>query len=118
MLFRSPLSRTIATGIAAVAGARAALIALADMPLVPADHFARLIAGFDGDLIATRVGTLTMVPAIFGEQHFSALQSLQGDRGAGALLQAAPTVTLPEDLALDIDTAEDLQRAAALLQGR
>lgn len=114
----APLSRTIATGIAAVAGARAALIALADMPLVPADHFARLIAGFDGDLIATRVGTLTMVPAIFGEQHFSALQSLQGDRGAGALLQAAPTVTLPEDLALDIDTAEDLQRAAALLQGR
>lgn len=114
----APLSRSIATGIASVSNAQAVLFALADMPLVPASHFARLIAEFDGSLIATKVGSLAMVPAILGASHFPALQSLQGDRGAGALLRNAPSVDLAEDFALDIDTPEDLHRAERLLQGR
>jgi molybdenum cofactor cytidylyltransferase len=114
----APLSRSIATGIASVRDAQAVLFALADMPLVPASHFARLIAEFDGNRIATQVGLLTMVPAIFGASHFPALQSLQGDRGAGALLRDVPSVDLAEDLALDIDRPEDLQRAEDMLQGR
>lgn len=114
----APLSRSIATGIASVPDAQAVLFALADMPLVPASHFARLIAEFDGNRIATQVGPLTMVPAIFGTSHFPALQSLQGDRGAGALLRNAPSIDLAKDLALDIDRPEDLQRAEDTLQGR
>ncbi|MBB4613578.1 nucleotidyltransferase family protein [Novosphingobium taihuense] len=114
----APLSRSIATGIASARQSQAVLFALADMPLVPTDHYARLIAMFDGSMIGTRVGALTMVPAIFGESHFSALQSLRGDRGAGALLRDAPSVDLAEGFALDIDTPEDLQNARQLLQGR
>lgn len=114
----APLSRSIATGIAAVSGTGAALIALADMPLVPAEHFERLVEKFDGDRIGTVVAGRTMVPAIFGTHLFSVLAALEGDRGAAALLRDAPTVALEETLALDIDTPDDLARAEALLQGR
>lgn len=114
----APLSRSIATGITAVSGTGAALIALADMPLVPTDHFERLIEAFDGERIGTVVAGRTMVPAIFGAHLFSDLAALDGDRGAAALLRDAPAITLEETLALDIDTPDDLARAEALLQGR
>ena len=110
-----PLSRSIATGIAALDGDMSALIALADMPLVPSTHFLALMAAFDGDVIASRVGTFAMVPAVFGAQHFATLQRLTGDRGAGALLRDAQTVELDPTLAHDVDTADDLERVAALL---
>lgn len=113
----APLSRSISLGIAALAGETAVLIALADMPLVPASHFAALLTRFDGDRTGTRVGDLTMVPAVFGPAHFEALMTLTGDKGAGALLRDAPAVEIDPMLALDVDTPEDLQRAAALLQG-
>lgn len=117
----APLSRSIATGVSAVSAiARegAVLIVLADMPLVPADHFASLIERFDGDRIGSHVGGRIMVPAVFGQRHFAALSSLEGDQGAAALLRDAASVPLDEELALDIDTPDDLARAARLLQGR
>lgn len=107
----APLSRSIAIGIAALGDEVAAMIALADMPLVPVAHFAALLAGFDGDAVASKVGSVTMVPAMFGALHFEALQHLAGDRGAGALLRNAPTVDLDPALALDVDTTDDLARA-------
>lgn len=113
----APLSRSIALGTAAATRHQSVLFALADMPLVPGAHFAKLLKHFDSDCIGTRVGGVTMVPAIFGARHFSALLALEGDRGAGALLQRAPSVELDPRLALDVDTADDLARAAARLQG-
>lgn len=110
-----PLSRSIATGISALDGETSVLIALADMPLVPSAHFLALLAAFDGDVIASRVGTIAMVPAVFGAKHFAALKQLTGDRGAGALLRNVPAMDLNPALALDIDTAMDLERAATLI---
>ena len=114
----APLSRSIATGIAAVSGQSAALIVLADMPLVPAEHFERLVEAFDGGSIGTSVAGRTMVPAIFSARLFPALAALEGDRGAAALLRDVPAIALDETLALDIDTPDDLAHAEALLQGR
>ena len=114
----APLSRSIATGIGEIPQARAALIALADMPLVPTSHIENLARAFDGDRIATCVAERAMVPAIFGLRHFPALLSLQGDRGAAALLRGAPAILLEQRLALDIDTPEDLAQAEAIIQGR
>jgi molybdenum cofactor cytidylyltransferase len=114
----APLSHSIATAIAAIVGAEAALIALGDMPLVPTRHFAALISAFDGDRVGTCVAGRTMAPAILGARHFPAMLTLSGDQGAAALLRGAPAVLLDECAALDIDTPEDLQRAATLLQGR
>lgn len=113
----APLSRSIATAIAALDDCDAALFALADMPLVPPDHFARLLDVFDGDAVATRVNGRAMVPAIFGREHFAVLAALTGDRGAGALLADAPAIDLEPGLALDVDTPEDLARAQALRDG-
>ncbi|NLR70229.1 nucleotidyltransferase family protein [Novosphingobium sp. ERN07] len=114
---KAPLSQSIATGIAALTDEDAALFALADMPLVPTQHFAVLIARFDGDRIATRVDGRNMVPAIFGRQHFPALKKLVGDKGAGALLHDARSVELSAEHALDVDTLADLQSALEHLQG-
>lgn len=110
-----PLSRSIAAGIAALRDETSVLIALADMPLVPSAHFQALLAAFDGDVVASGVGALTMVPAVFGARHFAALQNLTGDRGAGALLRAAPRIALDPALALDVDTPVDLPRAERII---
>lgn len=103
-----PLSRSIATGIAALRDDTSVLIALADMPLVPSAHFLALLAAFDGNVVASGVGTLAMVPAVFDARHFAALQNLTGDRGAGALLRTAPRIALDPALALDVDKPDDL----------
>lgn len=111
----APQSASLALGIGALHGVDAALIALADMPLVPPDHFAALLAAFDGDRLASRCGDQPMPPALLGAHHFPALQALQGDRGAGALLRDAPFVPLAPEHALDVDRPEDLARAEAWL---
>lgn len=110
----APQGRSLAVGVAAArqAGARAVMVALADMPLVPDSHVRALLAAFAGDRIASRSATGTpMPPALFGAQHFAALESLDGDRGAGALLRDAPFVTLPPGTERDIDTPADLAEA-------
>lgn len=110
-------ARSLALGIAAArnAAAKAVLVALADMPLVPPAHIRALVSRFDGDRIATEASGVTMPPAIFGSDHFAALASLDGDRGGAVRLKGAPTVTLLPPLALDVDRPEDLARAEALL---
>lgn len=112
----APLSRSIAVGLAAIGEATPVLIALADMPLVPFAHFAALTAAFDGNMVATKVGSVAMVPAIFGANHFETLKNLVGDRGAGALLRDAPWVELHPSLAIDVDTADDLALAERALE--
>lgn len=110
----APMSRSLALGIAcaAQAGADAVMIALGDMPLVPADHLRALLGHFDGDRIATRIAGHHQPPAIFGAHHFPDLMTLSGDRGAGALLRDAPALALAGDGGLDVDTHSDLVRAA------
>jgi molybdenum cofactor cytidylyltransferase len=115
----APQSRSLAIAVAAAkaAGARGVMVALADMPLVPESHVRALVDAFDGDRLASRSGAVTMPPALFGAQHFDALMALDGDRGAGALLQDAPFIPLPAGAEIDIDCPDDLARAAALLEG-
>lgn len=113
----APQARSLALGVAAAAadGAKAVLVALADMPLVPTAHVLALISQFDGDRIATEADGVTMPPALFGAAHFAALTALNGDRGGAVRLKGAPTVALDPLLALDVDRPEDLARAEALL---
>ena len=113
----APQAHSLALGVAAAQadGARAVLVALADMPLVPSGHIHTLVSAFTGDRIATSADGVTMPPALFGAQHFAALTALGGDRGGASLLKGAPTVPLDPRLALDVDRPEDLARAAARL---
>lgn len=115
---QTALSRSIRVGMEAAEAHNpaAVLIALADMPLVPASHIAAMLAAFTDDRVAT-LAAAPQPPALFGAKHFAALRSLEGDRGAGALLHDAPTVALTASYALDIDIPEDLSRAEQLLRG-
>ena len=86
------------------------LIALADMPLVPSEHFAALIAACQNaeDIAVSAKENARMPPAIFGRDHFAALAELRGDTGARALLQQGRTIACPPEWLMDIDTPEDL----------
>ena len=99
-------------------GARAVLVALADMPLVPPAHVIALVEAFEGTPVATLAGAVPMPPAIFGRAAFPALLALGGDRGARDLLRRADTLALDPALALDVDTPADLATAERALSER
>jgi molybdenum cofactor cytidylyltransferase len=90
--------------------AKACLIALADMPFVTDAHIRALLAGFDGDRIASSCEGRLMPPALFGAAHYPGLMALEGDQGARKLLRGAPFVAADARCLADIDTEEDLKR--------
>lgn len=99
------------------AGAKAVLIALADMPRVTAAHVYRLLDAADSSdaVVASSDGTRPRPPALFGEDRFDFLLNLEGDAGARELvLGGKHVVTSPAEL-IDIDTPEDLERLQALV---
>lgn len=106
------MAHSIGLGLRAArdAGAEAVVIALADMPFVPPEHFRRLLSlcrGADA-LVASSDGARRSPPALFGSRWFAALENLTGDRGARDLLdQAEAVLTDPRSLA-DIDRPEDI----------
>jgi molybdenum cofactor cytidylyltransferase len=104
-------ARSIRLGLAEARrhGADAVLIALADMPFVPPAHFAALLSRYRGgaSLIASR-SSHSCPPALFGHDWFSRLETLEGDRGAGAWLAEAETIPCAPHWLQDIDTQADL----------
>ena len=98
--------------LAAQAKFDALLIALADMPLVPREHFSALIemGSEESDLVASSSGGASMPPALIGKQHFSTLACLSADQGACGILSRAETIHCPPEWLNDIDTPEDLQK--------
>ena len=109
---------SLALGAKAVieAGFEKACIALADMPLVPSEHFTRLIAlagssdqVVSGADIASR--DVTLPPCIFSGQALNLLTQASGDKGAKAYLRGNDVrrEKLSHWAAKDIDTFDDLQ---------
>ena len=89
------------------------LLLLSDQPFVSQELLERLLAlhGQSGKKIsACQYGDIIGAPAVFSKAFFPELQLLQGDRGAGKLIQR-----YPEEVAIlpfaqggrDIDTKED-----------
>ncbi|MBD2841080.1 nucleotidyltransferase family protein [Erythrobacter rubeus] len=105
-----------AARLAQAARASGLLIALSDMPLVPAEHFRALAAtaedGGSGCIAASSSGSVRMPPAIFGADHFETLSESDGDGGARTLLSSGVAIDCPPDWLVDIDTPEDLARYA------
>ena len=122
--WREGMGSSFAAGLAAVpADCDAAVIALADQPLVGAASVRRLIAAFaagSGVAVAAYSG-LPRNPVLLAREHWAAAMDLAaGDVGARPFLRAHPElVTLVEcgDTGRpdDIDTADDLDRIAGLL---
>lgn len=116
-------SLRLAAGAAQAQGARLLLVMLADMPLIGIASLSTLIRQTDETGVTAcrypdgRLGP----PACFGIARIPALLELIGDRGAGSLLNCpgfAMGLEVPDDDLFDVDTPEDLQRAADLLVAR
>jgi molybdenum cofactor cytidylyltransferase len=91
----------------------AALVALCDQPAFSADTIAQLVAAQRSSgrsIVAARYRGRQGAPALFLQEHFSALAALTGEEGARGLLNDDPSrveaVDLPE-LGLDLDTPAD-----------
>jgi len=106
------MSASIAAGLAQMraTGLKACLIALADMPFVPASHFEALIAHGAHPVLATGHDGQNTVPALFAREMWGELEDLSGDSGARRLLRGAPAMEAPSQWLADIDTPEELAR--------
>ena len=107
------LSSSLALGIAraAATGAKAALVALGDMPFVGPAHFAKLFSSFDhasAPIVASARNGVAMPPALFDRTYFQVLREGQGDSGARSLFAGAVLVAGDPDELADIDRPGDL----------
>jgi CTP:molybdopterin cytidylyltransferase MocA len=122
--WQTGMGSSVAVGLAAVPGdCAAAVLALADQPLVGPESVRRLIAAHAegaGVVVACYDGR-PRNPVLIGREHFAGVSELaRGDVGARPFLQAhQDLVTRIEcgDTGTpdDIDTPEDLARVEALL---
>ena len=113
------MSRSVRLGVARAKemGARAVMIALADMPRVTSAHILRVFDAADGadTVVASSDGCEPMPPVLFGAGHFDFLMALTGETGAKELVEGGRhVVTSPAEL-IDVDTREQLDRLRALV---
>lgn len=108
-------SVALAARLALDAKADGLLIVLADMPLVPADHFrslvARAAASGPAAIIASVAAGVRSPPAAFGRDRLANLAAITGDFGARGLLAQAELVPCAPELLIDIDDEKALARA-------
>jgi molybdenum cofactor cytidylyltransferase len=96
----------LAIAAAQETGAKALLVALADMPYVTADHIGALTQ--EGGLAASYDGVNVMPPALFPRDSWPELLRTSGDAGARQLLVRAHRLPAPPGILRDIDTQADL----------
>lgn len=88
------------------------VIALADMPLVPTEHYRRLAQALmdEPDIWLSGDGAKLSPPAGFGAQHLQELAKLKGDKGARDLLLSGQKLLCPAAWLADVDTPDDIVR--------
>ena len=120
----SGLSASLRQGLAAVAPQCAgAVICLADMPLVRAEHLDRLIEAFEPEAeraicVACHKGRRGN-PVLWARPFFEELMALSGDRGGRRLMERHGDCLLEVDMddaavLRDVDRPEDLQQITGM----
>ena len=113
------MSTSVRAGLAACSpGSRAAVVALADQPLVGSEAVERLVEAFEGGarVAVATYGGKQRNPALFAREVWPLLErEMSGDRGARAVLTRHPdlvTEVACDDVAdpADVDTVDDLRR--------
>ena len=93
--------------------AKGIMVLLADQPLIDTEYINKMLDTFDklsNGMVTTNYGNREGVPAIFGQQFFQELQSLNQDFGAKELIKKNKHINVslnPEGKELDVDTIED-----------
>ncbi|MEX0975919.1 MAG: nucleotidyltransferase family protein [Woeseia sp.] len=113
--YQSGIASSIVQGVGAVEHiADAALLLLADQPLVTADHLHALVAEWrqsQTDVVASSYAGTVGPPVVFPKRCFAEMLALQGDCGARSVIAGdsgnVRSITF-EDAALDIDRPGDL----------
>lgn len=113
------MSTSVRAGLAATEpGTRAAVVLLADQPLVGSEAVAKLVAAFESGAdvaVATYEGA-PRNPVLFGREAWPLLaEELSGDEGARGFIRRHPELVTEvscDDVAdpTDVDTVEDLGR--------
>ena len=117
-------SRTLKTGLSCLpirSSWPGVIIMLVDQPLIPASHLQVLVTrarAAPQEAVATLANGRCMAPAYLPRRLWPEVFALNGDRGAGGILNAigAEGVTC-EAAGQDIDTRAELLRARAALLG-
>jgi CTP:molybdopterin cytidylyltransferase MocA len=113
------MSTSVRTGLDACSpGSRAAVVVLADQPLVGAGAVGRLVEAFEAGapVVVATYGGEPRNPALFAREIWPLLaREMSGDRGARAVLARHPELVTEvpcDDVAdpADVDTVEDLRR--------
>jgi CTP:molybdopterin cytidylyltransferase MocA len=124
------ISTSVKAGLRACGpGARAAVVALADQPLVGAAAVERLVGAFEegAEIAVATYGGRLRNPVLFARGAWPLLErELSGDEGARVVLKRHPELVTEvpcDDIAdpADVDTVEDLRRLEELsapLRGR
>lgn len=109
------ISHSIALAIGALPeSAVAALLAVADQPLMDAPLVARLRAAYvPGAIVTPRYGSHPGNPRLFDRHYFGELRQLEGDVGGQAVAAAHPNAVIecvfPERYGLDVDRPQDIK---------
>ena len=113
------IGTSIAAGVEAASGHDRIVIALADMPLIAADHLRRLAAGH-GTIFTRQEDGRPGSPAAFQRSAFALLQTLDGDRGAASLAfsEAATIAPTAYDMLADVDTPSQLSALSRDVSGQ
>lgn len=120
------MGSSVRTGLRALTagtpGLATVIIALADQPGCPADHFARLIETHRAtgrSIVASSVAGVPGPPVLFTAVWFHLLLVLDGDTGARRLLRAqrAHVATVPLASGTDLDTPADYERYLRTAEG-
>jgi molybdenum cofactor cytidylyltransferase len=105
-----PQGYSLLRGAEAVAGVSSALVLLADMPFVTADHVRRLLSAANGDMgSVTCAENYVGPPAILPVRTLLQVDPLR-DRGAKTLLASAGKVEADPAQIMDFDYIDDLQQ--------
>lgn len=110
------MASSIRCGITALLrkGVEGAVIMTCDQPTLTAAHL-RALTSDEVHITGSRYSRTIGVPAFFPRASFGDLLRLNGDSGARTLLQTAHSISA-ENLELDIDTPQDLDRARVLFE--
>lgn len=98
---------------------QAILVMVCDQPDLNSSHLVKLVEGFYSthkSIVASGYSNTTGVPALFSNQHFSEILSLDDSQGAKKVLEknrdTLEVINFPEG-ATDLDTPEDYQNFVA-----
>lgn len=117
------LSASLRVGLGALpADVAGTFVLLGDMPLVTADHIARLASAFaperDRSIVVPTSGGRRGNPILWAASHFAEMAAATGDVGARRLLETNPSriveVALDDAVLFDVDREADLDRLVRL----